>query len=298
MDREPLLKRKTAISYKTEEETVLRGYNLSDLAEEGYTFCDALFVLFQERLPTENEEKMLEYETAEFLEHSMSPSAAGAIAVISGRPHLPAAIAGSVMTFGTAHGPGAAHGYMMHRYIERAREEGKSLEEMGKILVDEYMDAGLPVMGLGQPQHTDGDPRAEPTHIKHEELGVGGVYLELQRSIEKHFNERRRKEGKSFVAVNMIGAGNTALAELGFSPNAAWCIGCVCRGFSCAAHALYTMKKGRAWAASKREPMVQMLDLSMIKYIGPEDRPVPSQEERQEYAKKQKEEGEYKKWAL
>jgi len=298
MDREPLLKRKTAISYKTEEETVLRGYNLSDLAEEGYTFCDALFVLFQERLPTENEEKMLEYETAEFLEHSMSPSAAGAIAVISGRPHLPAAIAGAVMTFGSAHGPGAAHGYMMHRYIERAREEGKSLEEMGKILVDEYMDAGLPVMGLGQPQHTDGDPRAEPTHIKHEELGVGGVYLELQRSIEKHFNERRKKDGKSYVAVNMIGAGNTALAELGFSPNAAWCIGCVCRGFSCAAHALYTMKKGRAWAASKREPMVQMLDLSMIKYIGPEDRPVPSQEERQEYAKKQKEEGEYKKWAL
>jgi len=298
MDREPLLKRKTAISYKTEEQTVLRGYNLSDLAEEGYTFCDALFVLFQERLPTENEEKMLEYETAEFLEHSMSPSAAGAFAVISGRPHLPAAVAAAVMTFGSAHGPGAAHGYMMHRYIERAREEGKSLEEMGEILVDEYLDAGLPVMGLGQPQHTDGDPRAEPTHIKHEELGVGGVYLELQRSIEKHFNERRKKDGKSYVAVNMIGAGNTALAELGMSPNAAWCIGCVCRGYSCAAHALYTMKKGRAWAASKREPMVQMLDLSMIKYIGPEDRPVPSQEERQEYARKQKEEGEYKKWAL
>ena len=96
----------------------------------------------------------------------------------------------------------------------------------------------------------------------------------------------------------MIGAGNTALAELGFSPNAAWCIGCVCRGFSCAAHAIYTMKKGHAWAASKREPMVQMLDLTMIKYIGPDDRPVPSQEERQEYARKQKEEGEYKKWAL
>jgi hypothetical protein len=168
---------------------------------------------------------------------------------------------------------------------------------MGKILVDEYMDAGLAVMGMGQPQHLDGDPRAEPTHIKHEQL-CSGVYLALQRSIEKHFNARRKKEGKQFVAVNMIGAGNTALAELGFSPNAAWCIGCVCRGFSCAAHATYTMKKGRAWAASKREPMVQMLDLSMIKYVGPPDREVPSQAERQEYAKKQKEEGEYKKWTI
>lgn len=298
MNRDPVFRRKTAISYKTEEKTVVRGYNLSDLAEEEYSFVDALFVLYQGRIPSEAEEEMLQYETAEFLEHSMSPSAASAIAVISGRPHLPAAIAASIMTFGGAHGPGAAHGYMLHEYIERARVEGISLEEMGKILVDEYMDAGLPVMGIGQPQHTEGDPRAEPTHIKHEELGVGGVYLELQRSIEKHFNARREREGRSYVAVNMIGAGNTALAELGFAPNAAWCIGCVCRGFSCAAHALYTMKKGRAWAASKREPMVQMLDLTMIEYIGPDDREVPGQEERQEYAKKQKEEGEYKQWVL
>jgi hypothetical protein len=36
----------------------------------------------------------------------------------------------------------------------------------------------------------------------------------------------------------------------------------------------------------------------MIKYIGPDDREVPSQEERQEYAKQQKETGEYKKWVI
>ncbi len=299
MNREHILNRKTAISYKTEEETVVRGYNLSDLAEEGYSFCDALFVLFQGRIPTEEEEKMLEYETAEFLEHSMSPSAAGAISVSSGRPNLPAAVAAGIMTFGSVHGPGAAHGYMLNKNIERARQEGKPIEEMGKQVVDEYMDAGLALMGMGQPQHTDGDPRAEPTHLKHEELlGDDSVYLRLQRTMEQHFQERRQREGRSYVGVNVIGAGNTALSDLGFSPNAAWCIGCVTRGFSCAAHALFTMKKGRAWAASKREPMVQMLDLSMIKYVGPEDREVPSLEERQEYARKQKEEGEYKKWAI
>ena len=52
-------------------------------------------------------------------------------------------------------------------------------------------------------------------------------------------------------------------------------------------------------AASRREPMVQMLDLSMIKYAGGARGPeVPSQAERQEYARKQKEEGEYKKWTI
>ena len=53
MSREPVFRRKTSISYKTEEKTVMRGYNLSDLAEEGYSFYDAMFVLFKNRIPTE-----------------------------------------------------------------------------------------------------------------------------------------------------------------------------------------------------------------------------------------------------
>ncbi len=298
MNREPPLERKTSISYKTEEKTVLRGYDLSELAEEGYSFYDAMFVLFQDRLPTEPEEKMLKYEMGVFLEHSMSPSAVGAIGVSIGRPNLPCAIAASITTFGGVHGPGAAHGYMMKKYLKRAHEEGKTVDEMAKILVDEYLDNKKPVMGMGQPQHIDSDPRAEPIHLKQEELGLNGVYLKMQRAIEKHFHARRKAGGRSYVGVNVVGAGNTALCDIGFAPNAAWCIGSVCRGFSCAAHALFNMKRGRAWGASRREPMVQVIDLSMIKYVGPEDRVVPKQEDRQEYAKKQKEEGEYKQWVI
>ena len=298
MNREPPLERKTSISYKTEEKTVLRGYDLSELAEEGYSFYDAMFVLFQDRLPTEPEEKMLKYEMGVFLEHSMSPSAVGAIGVSIGRPNLPCAIAASITTFGGVHGPGAAHGYMMKKYLKRAHDEGKTVDEMAKILVDEYLDNKKPVMGMGQPQHIDSDPRAEPIHLKQEELELNGVYLQMQRAIEKHFHARRKAEGRSYVGVNVVGAGNTALCDIGFAPNAAWCIGSVCRGFSCAAHALFNMKRGRAWGASRREPMVQVIDLSMIKYVGPEDRVVPKQEDRQEYAKKQKEEGEYKQWVI
>ena len=298
MNREPVLRRKSSISYKTEEKTVLRGYNLSDLAEKGYSFSDALFVLFQNRIPTENEAKMLNYEMGVFIEHSMSPSAVSAIGVAMGRPNLPACVAASVTTFGGVHGPGAAHGYMMNKYLERAHEEGISIDELGKILVDEYLDNNKPVMGMGQPQHIDSDPRAYPIHLKQEELGVDGVYLELQKAVEKHFHARREREGRSYVGVNVVGSGNSALCDIGFAPNAAWCIGSVCRGYSCCSHALFNMKRGRAWGASRREPMVQVIDLSMIKYVGPDDRKVPKQKERQEYAMKQKEEGEYKKWVI
>ena len=158
----------------------------------------------------------------------------------------------------------------------------------------------MPVMGMGQPQHRDGDPRAEPIHLKQEELGTNGVYHELQRSIEKHFHARRKKEGKSYVGVNVVGRRQRgALRFSGFAPNAAWCIGSVSRGYSCAAPRGVPDEEGTGpWAASRSEPMVQMLDLSMIKYAGPEDRPVPTQEERQAYAKAQKESGEYRKWVI
>ena len=100
MDRKPLIQRKTGISYKTEEKTVLRGYDVRELANAGYTFIDGLYILFQGRIPAENERAMLDYEVAEFLEHSMSPSAAAAIGVMNGHPMLPAAVGASIATFG------------------------------------------------------------------------------------------------------------------------------------------------------------------------------------------------------
>ncbi len=221
MDREPTLNRKTAISYKTEEETVMRGYNLSELAEEGYSFFDAMFVLFQSRIPTEEEEKMLKYEMGVFLEHSMSPSAVGAIGVSAGRPNLPVCIAAAVSTFGGVHGPGAAHGYMLNKYLEEGLEAGTTVDEMARTLVNDYMDSGTPVMGMGQPQHIDSDPRAEPIHLKQEELELGGVYLEFQRALEKYFHARRKADGRSYVGVNVVGSGNTALMEIGFLPTQA-----------------------------------------------------------------------------
>jgi len=41
---------------------------MSELADGGYSFCDALFILFQGRMPIENEEKMLKYEMGAFAE--------------------------------------------------------------------------------------------------------------------------------------------------------------------------------------------------------------------------------------
>ena len=35
----------------------MRGYYMNELADGGYSFCDALIILFQGRIPIENEKK-------------------------------------------------------------------------------------------------------------------------------------------------------------------------------------------------------------------------------------------------
>lgn len=290
---------KTAISYKTEDGSVImRGYNLSDLAEAGYSFSDGMFLMLQGRLPTSNEEEMLQYEMAEFIEHSMSPSAAASRTTIGGRPLLPAAIAAAIMCFGAAHGPGAAHGYQMNEYLERALREKKSLGDMAEILIEEYQRDRKAIQGIHQAQHIYGDPRVYPTFRRSMFLGTAGVYNMFQIEVQNALNRDREKTDKIRLHPNMIGAGNSTLMDLGFSALSAFVIGSVSRGFSCAAHAVEEMKRGHPWMASVREKMVQLLDLSMIEYVGPPEKPVPTPKEREKVAEEQSKTGEWREWSI
>lgn len=267
----------SAISYKTEDKIVLHGYDTTELAEAGWSFAAAVFLLFQGRLPTVNEEKMMNFFMVEFMEHAMSPSTLTARCCASGRPALNAAIAAGIMTFGEAHGPGHLHGMMVHQYRKRAEQEGWTIAQTAEVLVREH--AGRRVMGLGQPQHPQGDPRAIRIMKKARDLGLTGWFHDLQIEVEKAY---QRINGKK-VFTNVIGGANSVFMDMGFSPLAAWAIGVLCRGFSCAAHAIEEMTRERAWRASRSTKMVNLLDLSLQGpgyYDGIPPRPVPRPEDR------------------
>jgi citryl-CoA lyase len=273
-DREPFHWR-TNISYKTVSKIVAKGYDTTELVEKGYGFMDVLFLIFQGRLPKPNEAKMLDYLLGGFCEHAISPSAASARIVASGRPLINAAFAAGIMTFGMAHGPGWSHAEIMTEYLNRAEKEGKTLKEMAEILVKEHLGAKKPIMGIHQPQHVHGDPRAYAVIRKAFELGVAGKYVQFQLEIIKALEKAKGKR----MHPNMVGAGDSVLLDLGFSPLAAWCIGVLARGFSCAAHAVEEMERERAWRGSFKTKMADLMSLEVqdprISYDGPPDRPVP-----------------------
>jgi len=266
-------------AYKTADKIVLQGYETTDLAEAGWSFAAAVFLLFQGRLPKINEEKMLNFFMVTFMEHAMSPSTLTARCCAAGRPPLNSVIAAGIMTFGEAHGPGHLHGLMVHKYMEMGEKNGWTLARTAEELVNDHK--GKNIMGLGQPQHIHGDPRAIRIMKMARELGVAGKFHDFQLEIEKAFE---RINGKK-VFINVIGGANCIFMDLGFSPLAAWSIGVLCRGFSCAAHGIEEMTREKPWRASRSTKMVNLLDLTLQgpeNYDGPADRPVPNPSDRTE----------------
>ena len=268
----------TAIAWKSLNRIVCRGYDVNELAERA-SFMDMMFLLFQGRLPTLAEERMLSYSMVAFVEHAFSPSAVAARAVASGRPLLTSAIAAGILTFGYAHGPGWQYGEMMEGYVRRGKRDGLTLEDLAAVLVDDHLRDGKKIMGLHQPQHINGDPRAALVLGKAKELRVSGVYVTLQEHVAEAFLKRTGKR----IHPNVLGAAGSVLLDLGFGALGSWALGVLARGFSCAAHAIEEMTEQSPWRASRSNPMVDFLDLSLQGpkyYTGAGDRRVPTREER------------------
>ena len=152
----------------------------------------------------------------------------------------------------------------------KAEKEGKSTAEIAEVLVKENLkDEALGVSSLMLK-----DPAANRTFARAEKLGVAGKYI----AFTKEIVAAAQKISKEPVALDMLGAIGATMMDLGFSPEATWCVMAVTRAFAAGAH--YCEE-------TEREEYVRMGQSLTPKelYDGPEDRPVPSLEDRAKNAK-------------
>jgi len=73
----------SAISYKTREKLIIRGYDVYELTGN-ITFAEILHLVWKGELPEKNVAKMIDALLVCFAEHAMSPSSASARMVMSG----------------------------------------------------------------------------------------------------------------------------------------------------------------------------------------------------------------------
>ena len=258
------------VAYKNVHRIVSRGYDTTELMEEGYGVVDVLFVDYQSRIPLVEEEQMLNYVMILALEDGLSAPAAMSRIVARTKTFLTQAAAASILAFGHAYGAYSAFGNRLERYLKKAEAQKLTLAQAAELLVKETLkDEALGVSNLMLK-----DPAAKRMIARAEKLGVAGKYIAFMKEIV----QAAQKQSPEPVDIDMLGATGATMMDLGFSAEATWAILAVTRALAAGAHYIEEIE---------RHPYMRLGEALTPKedYDGPADRPVPPLKDRAKIAK-------------
>jgi citrate synthase len=258
------------VAYKNVHRIVSRGYDTSEVMEEGYGVVDMLFIDYQARIPLVEEEQMLNYVMILALEDGLSMPAVMSRMVARSKTFLTQAAGASILAFGHAYGAYSAFGNRLEHYLNNAEAEGLSLGQAAEMLVKENIhDEALGVSSLMLK-----DPAAKRMIARAEKLGVAGKYIEFTQEIVKAAQELSDEP----IDLDMMGATGATMMDLGFSPEATWAILAVTRAFASGAHYIEEVERTEYCRTGQTLTPKEFYD-------GPEDRPVPALKDRSQVAK-------------
>lgn len=170
---------------------ILRGYKIEDLIEN-LTFGEAVYLILKGELPQENHGKMMEAVLVSTIDFGIgAPSIATArIASSCGNFITTSVVAGLCSFGGTYHG-GAVEGCvkMLRDGAQRMVDEGKKLDEMARIIVEEHKTLRRRVPGYGHPIHHERDPRVEKLFELAERYRVAGNHIALCKAVGRALDE-------------------------------------------------------------------------------------------------------------
>ncbi len=258
------------VAYKNAHRIVTRGYDTTELMEQGYGITDIMFINFQARIPTVAEDQMLNYILILSLEDGLSMPAAMSRMTARSKTFLTQACGASILAFGHAYGAYSAFGNMLLEALEKAESEGKGMGAAAQELVASKL--GDPALGVSDLMLKD--PAAKRVFARAEKLGVADKYIAFTKEIVK----AAQRESSHPVDLDLLGATGAAMMDLGFTPEATWAIIAVTRSFGAGAHYIEEVE---------REGHTRLGETLTPKelYDGPDDRPVPPLADRDKVAK-------------
>lgn len=257
------------VAYKNVYRIVARGYDTTELVEQGYGLIDMLFIDFQARIPLAEENKMLHYIMILALEDGLSMPAMLSRIVARSKTFLTQACGASILAFGHAYGAYSAFGNMLIEGLARVKE-GRTMEEVAEELVRERLDD--PALGVSDLMLKD--PAAWRVFARAEKLGVAGEHIAFTKEIVK----AAQRMSDHAIDLDMLGAIGATMMDLGFTPEATWAIIAVTRAFGAGAHAIEEIEREGVTRQGQELTPKELYD-------GPEERPVPPLAERDKFAR-------------
>jgi len=276
----------SAISYKTRERIVVRGYDVNELTGN-IGFAEMIHLVWKGELPEKNTARMIDALLVCFAEHAMSPSSASARMVMSGAGYIIPAMAGGVLSIGYTHVDAHEAAQAWITAVNLMKEKGWTLEQTADYVAQgirtKEKDDGFVrlfgdrkvIPGWHHPQHIR-DLRSPRIIELAERLGVAGDHVRFVVALE---NVTEKHWGRTMY-MNVAGAISSTLVDMGFTPDECLAFCAIARSVSIVAHSVEEKTREKGWRASTRSKITQPLDLALQKpdyYDGPEDRHLPGE---------------------
>jgi len=183
------------------EDAVIRGKPLEEVME--MDFPDAIWMLLKGEEPTEEESDLFNTILSSSIDHGVgNPSTVSARTVQSGGNDMNTSVGAGVLALGDKHG-GAIEGCMELLQSDKTAEE----------IVEQKLESGEKIPGLGHKVYSDEDPRASKILVEAEELGLAGPAVKKMQEIQSVFAER-----KVDLVMNVDAAIAAVMSDLDWSP--------------------------------------------------------------------------------
>jgi citrate synthase len=177
----------TAIATSDAESVTVRGRDLCDELIGQIGFSDYFWLLVLGEAPTREQRAMLDACLVAIAEHGLVPSVQAARMTLAAGPDAwQGAMAAGLLGMGSVvAGSSEAAGQYLAALLARAEAEG-DLEAAVIASLHEHKERRQKVAGLGHPQHSAGDPRADRLLAIADGLGLAGRHIEALRLLGRH----------------------------------------------------------------------------------------------------------------
>ncbi len=253
----------TAIATSDEHSITVRGYDLCDDLIGRINFTDYFWLLVLGQKPTSAQRDMLDACLVAIAEHGLVPSVQAARMTLAAGPDAwQGAMSAGLLGMGSVvAGSSETAGRYLVEIIARADAEGTDLETAVIASLTELKAARRKVPGLGHPQHSAGDPRADKLLEIAGSLGVSGRHIETLKLLGKHAPGIMNRP----LPINVSGAIPAAVLDAGWPAEALKAVPLVARTAGLAAHLFEESQRSIGFILSHKADLA-------ISYDGPEAR--------------------------
>ena len=219
----------TAIATSDEHTITVRGHDLvGDLIGQ-IDFTDYFWLLVCGQRPTEVQKAMMNACLVAIAEHGLVPSVQAARMTLAAAPEAwQGAMAAGLLGMGTVV---AGSTEVAGRYLAEVVADGGD-EAAAVRALERLKAAKKKVPGLGHPQHSSGDPRADKLIAIADSLGVSGAHVRALRHLGKHAPVLMNRP----LPINVSGAIPAVILDAGWPLEALKAVPLLARAGGLAAH--------------------------------------------------------------